>query len=183
MENRIIVAGSGGQGILFMGKLIAYAGMIEGREVTWFPSYGAEMRGGTANCTVIISEEMVGSPITRNPDILMVMNKSSYDRFYNKVIRGGYLFYDSSLISSVDIRSDINVIRVSASEIASATNYTNLANMVMIGAFSSITGIVKLESLIKSIDEIVSSHRKKLVSINKELIMKGYELFKKDKKS
>lgn len=182
MENRIMVAGSGGQGILFIGKLIAYSAMIEGKEVTWFPSYGAEMRGGTANCTVIISEEMIGSPITRNPEILIVMNKSSYDRFYNRVMKGGYLFYDSSLISSINIREDVNLIKVPASEIASTTNYTNLANMVMVGAFSSITGIVKLDSLMKSVDEIVSSHRKDLISINKELIMKGYELFKKDKK-
>lgn len=178
-----MVAGSGGQGILFIGKLIAYSGMIEGKEVTWFPSYGAEMRGGTANCTVILSEDMIGSPITRNPDILIVMNKSSYDRFYSKVVKNGYLFYDSSLINSLNFRPDINIIKVPASEIASKTNYTNLANMVMVGAFSSITGLVKLESLMKSIDEIVSSHRKDLISINKELVLKGYALFEKDKKS
>src|SRR5450756_145960 len=86
MEKRIIIAGSGGQGVLFFGKLLAYAAMLEGREVTWFPSYGAEMRGGTANCTVIISDSMIGSPVIRNPDVLVVMNDDSYRRFVEKPV-------------------------------------------------------------------------------------------------
>jgi 2-oxoglutarate ferredoxin oxidoreductase subunit gamma len=175
MEKRIIIAGSGGQGILFIGKLIAYSAMLEGKEVTWFPSYGAEMRGGTANCTVIISDEMIGSPITRNPDILIVMNKASYNRFSERVIKDGILLYDSSLIASINRRQDIRIVDVPASEIASKKNYTNLANMVMIGAFSCITNLISLDSILKGIDDIVSSHRRELIAINKELVKKGYE--------
>lgn len=175
MEKRIIIAGSGGQGILFIGKLIAYSAMLEGKEVTWFPSYGAEMRGGTANCTVIISDEMIGSPITRNPDILIVMNKASYNRFSERVIKNGILLYDSSLIPSINRRHDIRIVGVPASEMASKKNYTNLANMVMIGAFSYITNLISLDSILKGIDDIVPSHRKELIAINKELVKKGYE--------
>jgi 2-oxoglutarate ferredoxin oxidoreductase subunit gamma len=183
MEKRIIIAGSGGQGILFIGKLIAHSAMLEGKEVTWFPSYGAEMRGGTANCTVIVSDEIIGSPITRNPDILIVMNKSSYDRFFEKVISGGILLYDSSLINSVSKREDIYVIGVPASEIAAKKNFTSLANMVIVGAFSSTTNLISLDSILKSIEDIVSSHRRELININKELIREGYELYEKNKKS
>ena len=104
MEKRIIIAGSGGQGVLFFGKLLAYAAMLEGREVTWFPSYGAEMRGGTANCTVIISDSMIGSPVIGNPDVLVVMNDDSYRRFVEKLSPGGILIYDSSQIRSATPR-------------------------------------------------------------------------------
>src|SRR5208283_1066042 len=102
MEHTIIIAGSGGQGILFLGRLMAYATMLEGKEVTWMPSYGAEMRGGTANCTVVISDEMIGSPVVRNPCILVVMNDASYSRFVCKLLPGGTLLYDSSFIKRTD---------------------------------------------------------------------------------
>ena len=134
MEHSIIIAGSGGQGILFLGRLMAYATMLEGKEVTWMPSYGAEMRGGTANCTVIISDEMIGSPVVRNPAILVAMNDASYNRFACKLLSGGTLLYDSSLIKRTEHRNDIKALGVPASMLSSTLNSTKLANMVLMGA-------------------------------------------------
>ncbi len=181
MESRIIIAGSGGQGILFLGKLIAYSGMIEGREVTWFPSYGAEMRGGTANCTVIVSDEMVGSPVIRNPDILIAMNEASYNRFSEKLLSGGILIYDSSLINIKNHRNDIKAIGVPATELSASLKNTKSANMVMVGALVGLAHALSINSVIQAIDEITPARRKDSAGINKDLVMKGYNLFE-DKK-
>ncbi|MDA8083275.1 MAG: 2-oxoacid:acceptor oxidoreductase family protein [Nitrospiraceae bacterium] len=147
MMHKIIIAGSGGQGILFLGKTLAFAGMSEGKEVTWFPSYGAEMRGGTANCTVVIADEMIGSPVVLNPDILVIMNRISLDRFLPRLTRKGLLFYDSSLIPEPLTRG--RSVPVPATEIASAVSTTRAANMVMLGAIVAKTGIVGMQSLRK----------------------------------
>ncbi|MCI0469924.1 MAG: 2-oxoacid:acceptor oxidoreductase family protein [Nitrospirae bacterium] len=180
MENRIIIAGSGGQGILFLGRLIAHAAMHEGREVTWFPSYGAEMRGGTANCTVIVSDEMIGSPVIRNPDVLMVLNEASYSRFADRLLTEGVLIYDSALISPTVSSSttkrvnSIRVIDIPAKEIATAMSNTKAANMVMVGAMAAATGILSTDSAISALVEITPEHRKDSLEINKELIIKGF---------
>ncbi|MDI6800859.1 MAG: 2-oxoacid:acceptor oxidoreductase family protein [Thermodesulfovibrionales bacterium] len=173
MEKRIIIAGSGGQGILFLGRLIAYSGMLEGKDVTWFPSYGAEMRGGTANCTVILSDEMIGSPVIRNPDLLVVMNEASYNRFLDRLMPNGVLIYDSSLIDIKRHREDIETIKVPASELATTLNSTRQANMVMMGALVAATGILDIGSVIRAIEEMTSEHRKDSIEINKELMMLG----------
>lgn len=182
MEKRIIIAGSGGQGILFLGKLMAYSAMLEGKEVTWFPSYGAEMRGGTANCTIIISDSMIGSPVVRNSDILIAMNHASYNRFLGKLLSGGILIYDSSLF---DIKkpedNSIKIIQVPASELSASFKNTSSANMAMIGAFAAVTHMLNIESVFRAIDDITSSRRKDTVNINKEIIMKGYRLFENEK--
>ena len=174
MEKRVIIAGSGGQGVLFFGKLLAYAAMIEGREVTCFPSYGAEMRGGTANCTVIISDCMIGSPVIRNPDVLVVMNEASYKRFLEKLLPGGVLVYDSSLIHSEIPRDDISVVKTPACGIASSLNCVQSANMAMIGAFIAATRILDIDSVLRAIDEITPPHRRDLLAVNKAIILKGY---------
>jgi len=178
MENRIIIAGSGGQGILFLGKLIAYSGMLSGKEVTWFPSYGAEMRGGTANCTVIVSDEMIGSPVTRNPNILIVMNEASYKRFTERLLPGGVLIHDSSLINleSQTINSKYRIIGVPATEVSASLKSTKSANMVMAGAFIGGTHALNIDSVIQAVDEISPSRMKELANINKVLIKKGYDL-------
>jgi 2-oxoglutarate ferredoxin oxidoreductase subunit gamma len=176
MENRIIIAGSGGQGILFSGKLIAYSGMLEGKEVTWFPSYGAEIRGGTANCTVIVSDEMIGSPVIRNPDVLIVMNEASYRRFSERVLASGILIYDSSLINIKESRNDIKVVGVPATEISASLKNTKSANMVMMGAFVGLTRTLDIDSVIQAIDEITPAHRKDSADVNKDLTKKGYDL-------
>jgi 2-oxoglutarate ferredoxin oxidoreductase subunit gamma len=173
MEYTIIIAGSGGQGTLFLGRLMAYATLLENKEVTWMPSYGAEMRGGTANCTVIISDEMIGSPVIRNPHILVVMNDASYNRFTGKLRPGGMLLYDSSLISRTDHREDIKALGVPASMLSATMNSTKLANMVMMGAFISCTGILSLDSVIRALSDITPPNRKNTMDINKQLIAKG----------
>ncbi|MCL4491615.1 MAG: 2-oxoacid:acceptor oxidoreductase family protein [Nitrospirae bacterium] len=176
MEKRIIIAGSGGQGVLFLGKLMAYSAMLEGKEVTWFPSYGAEMRGGTANCTVIISDEMIGSPVTGNPDILIVMNEASYNRFSKRLLPGGLLFYDSSLITADSRRDDVKILKVPASEMSASPRHTKSANMVMMGAFITVTGLLALDSALSAIGDITPSRRKDSIAVNKDLITKGYGL-------
>ncbi|HAM52293.1 MAG TPA: 2-oxoacid:ferredoxin oxidoreductase subunit gamma [Nitrospiraceae bacterium] len=175
-EQRIIVAGFGGQGILFLGKLIAYGGMMEGKEVTWFPSYGAEMRGGTANCTAIISDEMIGSPVVMNPDILIVMNEASLKRFQPRIKPGGLLFFDSSLIHSPGTRLDVRAIGVPASEIAaSSATEVKSANMVMFGALLATTGIIKEESAAKALAQLTPQKRKKTLEGNRTAITKGIQ--------
>ncbi|MGD0282976.1 MAG: 2-oxoacid:acceptor oxidoreductase family protein [Dissulfurispiraceae bacterium] len=176
MEYSIIIAGSGGQGTLFLGRLMAYAAMLDGKEVTWMPSYGAEMRGGTANCTVIISDEMIGSPVIRNPHILIIMNDASYSRFAEKLLPGGMLLYDSSLISRPDHRGDITALGVPASDISTTVNSTKLANMVMMGAFLSSTGILSPKSVLSALNDITPQDKKKTMHLNKQLIEKGFDL-------
>ncbi len=175
MEHTIIIAGSGGQGTLFLGRLMAYAALLEDKEVTWMPSYGAEMRGGTANCTVIISDEMIGSPVIRNPHILVVMNDASYSRFAGKLRPSGMLLYDSSLISRTDHRDDIRILGVPASMLSSTMNGTKLANMVMMGAFISCTGILSLDSVIGALNDITPANKKNTMDLNKHLINKGFD--------
>ncbi|HUO75984.1 MAG TPA: 2-oxoacid:acceptor oxidoreductase family protein [Thermodesulfovibrionales bacterium] len=183
----ILVAGFGGQGILLLGRLIAYSGMLEGKEVTCFPSYGAEMRGGTANSTVIVSDEMIGSPIMGNPDILIAMNEASLKRFQPKIKSGGVLIFDSSLISSPEIRGDIHVIHIPATEIAASiaeseapnknpvltATRVRSANMVMFGALLAKTGIVKVETAIHALERLTSSKREKTLKENKKAVMRG----------
>jgi 2-oxoglutarate ferredoxin oxidoreductase subunit gamma len=175
MEKRVIIAGSGGQGVLFFGKLLAYAAMLEGREVTWFPSYGAEMRGGTANCTVIISDSMIGSPVIRNPDVLVIMNDDSYRRFVEKLSPGGVLIYDASQIQCATPRDGIRLVATAAGAIALSMNSASLANMALMGAFIAATGIVDIKSLLSALDEITPARRRELLKVNKDILMKGYE--------
>ena len=183
----ILVAGFGGQGILLLGRLIAYSGMLEGKEVTCFPSYGAEMRGGTANSTVIVSDEMIGSPIMGNPDILIAMNEASLKRFQPKIKSGGVLIFDSSLISSPEIREDIHAIHIPATEIAASiaeseapkqnslftATRVRSANMVMFGALLAETGIVKVETALHALERLTSSKREKTLEGNKKAVMRG----------
>ena len=181
MEHTIIIAGSGGQGTLFLGRLMAYAAMFEDKEVTWMPSYGAEMRGGTANCTVIISDQMIGSPVIRNPHILVVMNDASYSRFTWKLRPGGMLLYDSSVISRTDHRDDIKVLGVPASMLSATMNSTKLANMVMMGVFISCTGILSLDSVVGALSDITPANRRNTMDLNKQLIAKGFDIIENKK--
>jgi 2-oxoglutarate ferredoxin oxidoreductase subunit gamma len=134
---------------LFLGKILAFAGMLEKKAVTWFPSYGAEIRGGTANCTVIISDTMIGSPVVLNPDVLVAMNRASLEKFQPRLKQGGVVLYDSSLIRSPGLRGDVETVSVPATKIASAIGNTKSANMVMLGALVARTGILKKSSVVK----------------------------------
>lgn len=182
MEHQILIAGSGGQGILFMGTLLAYSGMLEEKEVTWFPSYGAEVRGGTANCTVILSDNMIGSPIVRHPEILVLMNAASLNKFQPRLKSKGLLIYDSSLIKEPDLRSDINAIAVPASEIAAAIGSTKYANMVLLSSLLAQKNLIKEQSVISALEKLTSSKNKKFLEANKEALIKGRKYIE-DKKS
>lgn len=182
-ETSIIVAGSGGQGILFLGKLFAYGGMIEQKEVTCFPSYGAEMRGGTANCTVILSDSMIGSPIVRNPDILIAMNEASLKRFQPGLREDGLLLYDSSFIKSPELRTDISSISIPATEIAASLSASRIkpANMVMFGAIIAYTRAISEESALIALERLTSNNRKEDIGLNRDAIRRGIMLIE-DKK-
>lgn len=175
-EHRVIIAGSGGQGILFLGKLVAYSAMIEGKEVTWFPSYGAEIRGGTANCTVVVASEMIGSPVVRNPNYLIVMNEASYNRFIERLLPGGLLVVESSLSRINGTRDDISTLGVPALDIAARAGNTRSANMVMVGAFIAATQILSIDSVFAALHEITPPHKNDLLETNRDLIRKGYRL-------
>lgn len=181
-ETSIIVAGFGGQGILFLGRLLAYGGMLEGKEVTCFPSYGAEMRGGTANCTVIISDDMIGSPIVKKPDILIAMNEVSLRRFQPKIKAGGLLVFDSSLVKTPELRTDLRAVSIPASDIAAAEGQVKSSNMVIFGALIAITGILKEGNAIKALEKLISSKRKESLDGNRGAIKKGINYIA-DKKS
>lgn len=176
MEQRIIIAGSGGQGILFLGKVIAHTAMKENKEVTWFPSYGAEIRGGTANCMIVISDEFIGSPIVKNTDYLIVLNEASYNKFINRVKQNGCLIYDSSIIKNSKCRNDIKVYPIEASKEASLIANPKLANMVLLGAFVKISKILNIEKVIETIEEITLAKKKAMFETNKNLILKGFSL-------
>lgn len=171
--SRIVLAGFGGQGILFLGKLLAYSGLIEQREVSWIPSYGPEMRGGTANCHVVISPFEIGSPTVSIPDVLVAMNRPSMDKFINDIKPGGYLFYNSSLIEGKPEREDIKIIPVPVNEIAEKLGNPSVANVVMCGAIIKNTEVVQFESIKKGMAKIVSGARKHLMDINIKALEEG----------
>ena len=175
MQTSIIIAGSGGQGILFLGRVLTSASMLERKDVTWFPSYGAEMRGGTANCTVIISDEMIGSPVVMMPDILIVMNKASLDRFLPSLRKKGMLFYDSSLITEKLARKDVVAVPVPSTNIAGDMGSPKSANMVMLGAFIAKTGILRRISIFRIFDDVTDSRKIEAFRANKELVRKGID--------
>lgn len=176
-ECSILIGGSGGQGVLFFGRLLAYSCMTEDREVTWFPSYGAEMRGGTANCTVIISSEMIGSPIVRNPDILISLNSPSYDRFQCALKTGGTLLYDASLFTPQTTRENIVSYGVSALAMATSCSAPNLANVVMLGALLALRRISRIDSVMRSLGPLLGERNRELLRVNELAIRKGYEAY------
>jgi 2-oxoglutarate ferredoxin oxidoreductase subunit gamma len=177
MEKRLLVAGSGGQGILFLGKLIAYAAMLGGKEVTWFPSYGAEMRGGTANCTVIISDEMIGSPVVRSIDVLIAMNEASCVRFSKKLQAGGILVCDDSVNGCGEDLPGVSIVRVPALQLSADLNSPLSANMVMAGAFARATGLLQLSAVVKALEEITPARMAKTLRLNIDIISKGFDSF------
>jgi len=176
MQESVIMSGYGGQGILLMGQLLCYAGMHEGKNVTWMPSYGPEMRGGTANCTVMISSQRVGSPVTRHPSSLVAMNKPSLDKFESALQAGGVLVLNSSLVERDPQRSDLMVIKVPANEIAEEAGSLQVTNMAALGAYVAARKIVSLESVLIALRRMIPEHRKELVAVNEEALRKGAEV-------
>lgn len=176
MTKEIIISGFGGQGIVSSGIILAYAGLIEDKHVTFFPSYGAEMRGGTANCSVVISSEPVASPIVTSPDIVVVMNEPSLTRFEPAVKPDGVLFFNHTLIKSKPERTDINIIPVEANTFAEELGQSRVANMIMLGIMVKKTGLLKLETLKKAQRKRFTKAVKKQLILNDKALEKGYGL-------
>lgn len=180
MEERIIIAGFGGQGVMALGQLLTYSGMIEDRKVSWLPSYGPEMRGGTANCNVIVSSEEVGSPVVVEATSSIMMNRPSLDKFEDAMVPGGKLFINSSLIDRKTTRDDIDAYYIPANEIANELGNPRVANMVMLGAFLEATKAVKVESILdEAFTAVFGENRAHLKPINKEALEKGAALVRK----
>jgi 2-oxoglutarate ferredoxin oxidoreductase subunit gamma len=173
MQNEIIVAGFGGQGVLFAGQLLAYAAMEEGKEVTWIPSYGPEMRGGTANCTVVIADEEIGSPLVRNPKAVLAMNLPSLDKYEPLVKAGGVLVVNSSMVPREAVRKDITVVLVPANEIAEELGDKRIANMVMLGGLLAHLEVLPVKAIEKALKDHLPARHQKLLPANIEAIKRG----------
>ena len=173
---KTVFAGFGGQGVLSMGLNLAQAAMLEGKNVTYLPSYGAEVRGGTANCTVAVSDEEIASPVASSPDFIVAMNQPSLVRFQNQIQSGGVLFVNSSLIEAEILRGDIDIVRVPANSIAEELGSPRSANMVMMGAFTKKSNLVSLSSVIEALKNTLKN-KQKLIAINKNALQAGYDLF------
>ncbi|MCX7953556.1 MAG: 2-oxoacid:acceptor oxidoreductase family protein [Bacteroidales bacterium] len=178
MTEEIIIAGFGGQGVLMMGKIIAYAGIMQNYEVSWMPSYGPEMRGGTANVTVIVSDERISSPILNEYDTAIILNQPSLDKFEKTVKPGGILIYDPNGILRHPERKDISIYKIPATEEAAKLGLTKIFNMMVLGGFLKIKPILSVESVIKGIEKSLPKRHHKLIPQNKEAILKGMEIIK-----
>ena len=174
MTTQILIAGFGGQGVLFAGKFLAYKGMLEDKQVSWLPSYGPEMRGGTANCSIIISDEPVGSPIVSSPDALIAMNLPSFDKYENAVVPGGKVFIDSTLIGRKAVRTDIDAYYIPATKMAADAGIPTLANMIILGKMIKETGAISFENMVDVMKKIVSAKRVELIDINIKALEAGY---------
>ena len=171
-----LFSGFGGQGILFSGKFIAYKGLIEDKQVSWLPSYGPEMRGGTASCSVIVSDEPVGSPIVTNPDVLVAMNLPSLDRFESKVVPGGVIFLDSSLIERKVERTDVKVFAIPATKLAGENGFPTLANMIIVGKILKELGEYNDEGLKAALAKVISAKHADMMEVNRKAIDLGASL-------
>jgi len=182
-ETSIIISGFGGQGALFAGQVLAYAALDNDLNVTWIPSYGPEMRGGTAHCTVIISEDAIGSPLVRNPDVAVVLNLPSLDKYEKLTRSGGVLVANSSLINRDLSRNDLRHAYLPANEIAEEIGLARLANMVMLGGMLGLDPILTLEMVKKALDEHMPERHRKTIPMNYEAIERGYSLCAKESAS
>ena len=180
MQTEIIIAGFGGQGVLFAGQLLTYAGMDAGKNVTWIPSYGPEMRGGTANCTVIVADEEIGSPTVRNPRAALVLNLPSFDKYEPLVIPGGVLIANASLINRGFQRTDLQAVLIPANELAESLGDRRLTNMVMLGAMIAKLPVLPLEALEKALEDHLPERHKRLLPLNFTALRNGMEFAQKE---
>ena len=176
MTEEIIIAGFGGQGVLSMGMILCYAGMIEEKEVSWMPSYGPEMRGGTANCITIISDSKISSPIISKFDTVIALNQPSVDKFEKAVKPGGMILYDSTNIINPPTRTDIELIGIEGSNEAAKMNNIKILNMIMLGAFIKKRPVIKLENIVQGLKQVLPERYHHLLPLNEEALKKGMEL-------
>ncbi len=182
MQEEVIFSGFGGQGALFAGQLMAYAALSEDRHVTWIPSYGPEMRGGTAHCTVIVSDEEIGSPIIRNPSSVVILNNPSMEKYEPLVKPGGVLVVNKSLVTLTAKRKDITVVEVPANELAEEAGSNKMANVVLLGALLETTHAVSLDAVLKALDEHLPAKARKLLDGNKKALVQGAEVARAQRK-
>ena len=173
MQTEVIMSGFGGQGLMMIGKLLAHSGMIEHRNVSWLPSYGPEMRGGTANCNVIISDNIIGAPVVTEAGCVIAMNLPSLDKFETHVKKGGRLLINSSLINRRSTRTDINVLEIPVNDIANMQGSLKVANVVMLGAYIALSHVVKKETVLKAIEEVLGKSKRHLLDINVKALDQG----------
>ena len=176
MKKQYVFAGFGGQGMLLIGKFVAMANMLDGKHVSWLPSYGPEMRGGTASCSVIVSDDPVGSPIVTTPDVLVAMNLPSLDRFESKVAPGGMIFLDSSLIEREVVRTDVKVFRIPATKLAGENGFPTLANMIIVGKILKELGEYNDEGLKAALAKVISAKHADMMEVNRKAIDLGANL-------
>jgi 2-oxoglutarate ferredoxin oxidoreductase subunit gamma len=176
MTHELLIAGFGGQGVLSMGMTLAYAGMVEGKEISWMPSYGPEMRGGTANCIVIVADSKISSPIISTFDSVIVLNQPSMDKFEKSVRPGGLLLYDSTSIINLPTRKDIQVLAIPASEEAVKLKNTKTMNMVVLGAFLERTQVVRTDSVMQALKKVLPERYHHLLPLNEQALRRGMEL-------
>jgi 2-oxoglutarate ferredoxin oxidoreductase subunit gamma len=179
MTEEIIIAGFGGQGVLSMGKIMAYSGMMQGMEVSWMPSYGPEMRGGTANVSVILSDERISSPILHNCDTAIILNQQSMDKFEHSVKPGGILIYDGNGITRHPARKDIEIYRIEAAEEAVKMKMQKVFNMIVLGGFLKIKPILNTENVLKGLKKSLPERYHHLIPLNEEAIRRGMEIIEK----
>lgn len=177
MQTEVIMSGFGGQGLMLIGKLLALAGLEEGKSVTWLPSYGPEMRGGTANCTVVIADHPIGSPLITTPRAAIVMNQPSLEKFAPMLKKGGVLVINSTMVPVSSDRTDLTCFRIRADEIATELGNRRSANLVMLGAYIGIEEVVGHETLLRAIEKAFAA-KKKFLDVNRKAFMKGYEMAK-----
>jgi 2-oxoglutarate ferredoxin oxidoreductase subunit gamma len=177
MHHELILAGFGGQGVMFAGQLLAYAGMLEDKCVSWIPSYGPEMRGGTANCSVVISDREISSPIVTEPTILVALNNPSLEKFESELKTGGIIIYNSSLCSPPSWK-DVEVLGVPANEIAENLGNAKIINMVIVGALAAKTGLVSMDSVAVALGKVLPEHRHNLIPLNKSALEAGADVGK-----
>ena len=171
---KILIAGFGGQGILFTGKALAYTGLKAGMEVSWLPSYGPEMRGGTANCSVTLSDDPIGSPIVDKPDVLVAMNLPSLEKYYNETEKDGYVIYDSSLINKECTREDVVTSGIPATKLASDNGLEGLANMIILGKVLKLTNVLTMDQIKTSLAQMIPAKKAHLLDSNIKAIELGY---------
>ena len=172
---QILIAGFGGQGVLFAGKFLAYKGLVQDMQVSWLPSYGPEMRGGTANCSIVLSDMPVGSPIITNPDVLVAMNLPSLMKFVDDVVPGGQIFIDSTLIDAKVERTDVQVFYIPATQIAKDAGFSTLANMVLMGKVMKECGAVAFEGNKQTLEAFIPAKKANLIDVNCQALQTGYD--------
>lgn len=183
MLKEIVIAGFGGQGVLSMGKILAYSGIMEDKEVSWFPAYGPEQRGGTANVTVIISDEPISSPVVNNYDIAIVLNQPSLDKFEEKVKPGGVLIYDQYGINNKFKRKDIDVYCVNAMEESMKMENTKVFNMIILGGLLKVSPMLKIENVMKGLKETLPERHHHLLPVNEQAILRGMYIVEMEQKA